>query len=505
MDFYKTLEEKELLSVLKREEYKTPSYVGWEKVKDFLVDIVENNRSVYIEGDYDVDGLMCFLCLKDGLARLGVKDIGIYNYRKRSHNVDKMAINECIQKHYDYFIVADTGSSDLGILKLLPKYGTKVIILDHHETELGYDDYPEDFAIINTTIENKLGGDFKLSAGALCFTVMDLLFQELGYQTPKDLSAYATTSLFSDVMDMFHPLNRAIYYVSDDLTTEELPNALTYFLGEYNRFNARYIGYWFSPRINACFRAEEFKYLNTLFLQDSSSVEKSSCISSIESVYENARTMIAKASDIIEVSELNNFVIADIATVDNYINVYMNKLWNYTGLIANQLCEKYKKTAIVICRTDEENIKGSVRDLFGRNYLTIFKQLCFAAGHNPAFGIKIPALGFNEFLADVVRVDEKFSIQHLENEPIIIDWQYQSPDEPLLHDIARYNEFAGPSVPIVLVKKQIIGSIREKHSKYGFKYEWDNLEIQSDFKVRFGQYVLLKPFFSWKMKLQVQS
>jgi hypothetical protein len=153
----------------------------------------------------------------------------------------------------------------------------------------------------------------------------------------------------------------------------------------------------------------------------------------------------------------------------------------------------------------KDKYKGSVRDLFGRSYLPVFKQICFAEGHNAAFGIKINFLDFNEFLIDLRRIDEKFSIQGVDNEPIVIDWDYQYPDEALFRDIARYNEFAGSSVPIVLLRKQIIGAIKERNTSYGYKYSWEDFEIQSDYRLNFGQYVLLKPFFSWKLKLQVQN
>lgn len=503
-DFYKILEEKRLIDILDVEEYESPEYIGWEKVKSFFLDIVQNNRSVYLESDYDVDGLMSACTIMEGLKKLGVKNLKVYQYRSRTHSVDRVAINQCIQGHYDYFIVTDTGSSDFSLLKSLTKYGIKVIILDHHVTEMSYEDYPDDIAIINTTIENRTNDVFRLSAGALCFTVMDLLYRELGKDRPTELAAFATVSLFADVMDMQNKLNRAIYYLGVKMPKEELPKQVAYFLTEYNRFNARYISYWFSPRVNACFRAEEFDLINYLFLQDSDSVTKSVCIKEIEVVYTAAREMIGKVSDIIEVTQLKNFVIADLASVDRYISVHDNKLWNYTGLVANKLSERFGKTAVTTCRTDAE-IKGSVRDLFGRNYLPIFKQLCYAGGHNAAFGLKIKELDYSNFLIDLHRVDTNFSIQGIANRPLIMDWDYQSPDEQLFRDIARYNEFVGPNVPIFLIRKQYIGAIYEKISKYGYKYVWEDMEIQSDSSLSFGQWMLLRPFNSWKLKLQVET
>lgn len=505
MDFYDELETRGMQGMLRIPQYKSPDYVGWQKVKTFLLDIVRNQKSVYVVGDYDVDGLMCALIIKDSLKALGIKDFYVYRYRSRTHNIDRVSVQQCIQKHFDYFIVADTGSSDVGLINRLTDCGIKVIVLDHHNTELSYNDYNENIAVINTTVENRYSGDFSLSAGALCFTVFDKMFAELGKETPVGLASYAAVSLLADIVDMSNELNRAIYFLGTRVSEEELPRPLVYFKGEYHNFNARYIGYWFSPRINACFRAEQFIYLNQLFIEDSDAAVKSKCIELIEKVYVESRNLVHKVTDVLEAYtiRLQNFVFADLRSVEPYFSVEASKLYNYTGYIANGLANKLDITAVVVC--DMGNYyKGSLRDRLSRNYLNVFKQICYARGHNAAFGIKIPKLDIGMFLDDLHHVDDLYSIQTVENEPIVIDIGVQPPDFSLLSDIARYNEFSGPNVPVALLRKQFIGNIREQHSSYGYRYAWDDVVIQSNRRVSFGRYVLLKPYYSWKLKLEVQ-
>lgn len=504
MDFYSILSERNLTKILRRVEYSPPSFKGWPKVCEFLEDIIENKRSVYLESDYDVDGLMCALVIQDALRDLGVQRLTTYHYRKRTHNIDRVAIQECVQGHYDYFIVTDTGSNDIDLIKLLVSRGIKVIILDHHQVEFAYDDYGENVALINTMIENRENDVFRLSAGALCFCVMDLLYHKLGKCTPKGLAAYATVSLFADVMEMTNELNRAIYYLATSLDDDEMPQPLMYYRNSYNKFNARFIGFWFSPRINACFRAEQFDCLNKLFLDDSDAVVRASCIARINTIYEDSREMVGRATDIIVPHEMENFVVADLSSVNKYIDVNSNKLWNYTGLIANQLADRYSKTALVVCDR-QTYFKGSVRDLYGRDFLTIFKQLCYAGGHNAAFGVKINTLDYDDFLCNLRYTDENYAMQLIKNEPIIIDWKYASPDEAMLHDMATYNEFAGLGMPIALIRRKMVGAITERKTNYNYKYDWNGVEIQSNSKIPFGRTVLMKPFFSWKLKIEVQS
>lgn len=506
MSFYSEIRNRGLLEVLHYETYHCPTYRGWEKVKSFLLDIVQNDRSVYVEGDYDVDGLFSALTVKEGLRGLGVSNICLYQFRQKTHSVDSVAIQQAIQGHYDYAIITDTGSSDLSLLKKLTKYGTRVIVLDHHVTGFGYDDFGDDIAVINTEIENRYGADFHLSAGALCFTVMDLLYEVCGEESPQPLAAFAIVTLFADVMSMKDKLNRAIYYYATEQPEENLPKAVLYFKNNYSKFNARYIEYWLSPRINACFRAENFEALNGLFLNDDTSLNQS-YITLIEKTYVNSRNLINKVSDIIGdfCTELKNFIYTDLSYLNQYLDVMALKLYNYTGLIANNLAERFGKTCIVTCNMGSF-YKGSVRDPCGRNYLPVFKQLCYAGGHGAAFGLRINGLDYDEFLQDLRRVDDNFALSGIDNLPIVVELEdTELPDNELIRDVASYNEFASPGVPIVLLRKRIIGNIYEKKTDYSYKYLWGDIEIQSENRIQFGRYVNVRPIFSWKLKLLVQT
>lgn len=507
MDFYSELESRNLLPILRHLDYEPPNFIGWAKVKVSLLDIVQNKKSVYFEGDYDVDGLCCSLGVQEAFKFFGVKNFHIYRFRKRMHSVDPVAVQQCIQGHYDYFFVADTGSNDLELLKKLVKHGIKVIVLDHHETEYSYSDFGDDIAIINTMIENRMGGNFALSAGALCFTVMDLLSLELGLRLPQGFAAFAVTSLFADIMSMNNELNRSLYYYGTEIPEEELPQQLLWFKSEYSKFNARYIGFWYSPRINACFRSEQFSVLNDLYFNDLTYEERLKCVDFIEHVYTVSRELVAKVSDVACAfcAQMNTFVFVDLSQVDQYYSIVRNKLYNYTGLIANKLSNRYSKPCLTICPQDGD-LKGSVRDLQGRNYLDVFRQLCYAGGHGAAFGIRINYLDYKTFIQDFENFDENYSVDDVGNKPIIInvDEDVMSVDNSMIEDMARYNEFSSPGVPVLLLQKRMVG-VEEKYNNYYYKYDWDGKEIQSDTRIKLGETVLIKPMFSGRLKLLVQS
>ena len=507
IDFYQKLESLDLYDILFEVEYRKPQFKTFNLVLSTLARIIEQKKRVFFYGDYDVDGLMCALILSEGMKHLGLEHYDIFKYRSRTHSLDRGAVHECLQGNYDCFIIGDTGfsASDVESLKMLSRAGIEVVVLDHHETSFSYEDLPDGVIGINTTLETESAPDASdLSAGALCFVVMDALAGYMGKKFYEPLSAYATISLYADCMDMRSTLNRAIYFRARKVSREDLPRKVKMFMNSYSSFNSRFIGFWFSPRVNAVFRSENLQLLNTLFLQRSIlATTESRTLEAVTKVYESARALVDKVVDIVSVEEMQHFVLVDLNNVDRYINILENKLYNYTGLIANQLCNMYDKTAVVICPKGLE-FKGSVRDMYGRCYLPIFQKICKAGGHNPAFGFTISILGKQSFLDAVSRIDRMFAIEKIANEPVIIDYEYNSIDAALIEDIARYNEFAGTTIPMVLLRKQIIGGIRHTIGYYYESYDWEGYTIQSKRKLDFGSYVYLKPYKSGRTKLLVQ-
>lgn len=502
MDAYKILEDNGMTDLLIPIEYKQPAFLNWEKVEGFFCDIIRNNRKTYIIGDYDVDGLMCNLILKDGLSALGVTNHDIYQYRCRMHSLDVVAVQQCVQGRYDYCIIADCGSNNISLLRKLLNYGIKVILLDHHETMTSYAEFDElgDIVVINTTLESV---NYDLSAGALCYCVMHELCNLFNVDE-HGLAAYALVSLYADCMNMHNELNRGIYHVAAALSESDLPHNITMFMNQYQKFTARFITFWYAPRINAMFRSEQLNVLNALFLtNDILTTQISECLTIIEEQYNAIRDLVLKVSDIAEVTEWENFVISDLSSVNSYINVSENKLWNYTGLIANKLSDRTSKAALVVCPNGNV-IKGSVRDIFGRDYLSSFSQLCRAEGHNAAFGLEIRPFDFDNFITNLERVSKKFSISSIPNKPIILDYPYMEPNECLIEDVAMMNEFASPGVPVILLRKQRVGAMKEYKTDLGYKYNWGRFKIQSQSAIPFGNKMLLRPVRAWSTKLIVQ-
>lgn len=502
MGFYDTLKEYGMTELLSRIEFKAPDFRNQDKVYSIIKDAILQKKRIFIIGDYDVDGLMCIKILQKGLEYLGAQNVDVFKYRSRTHVLDPVAVQECIQGGYDCCIIADCGSNSRSLLRRLLNYGIQVILLDHHETMMGYDEYEQlgNIAVINAMLEEE---DYSLSAAALCYCVMSkMCADECVYE--KGLSVYAIISLYADCMNMHHPLNRAIYYRAVAVAQSDIPKDVAMFMNSYQVISSRFINFWFSPRINAMFRSENLRVLNKLFLsKDVSTVEIAECLEEVEVKYQEIRNLILKVADIIQVTEMETFVVADVRSVDEVIDVDENRLWNYTGLIANTLADNYSKAAFIYCEHGG-NIKGSVRDIFGRDFLSPFSQLCKADGHNPAFGVYIRLLDLEDFLINLNRLDKKITFSVVSNKPIVLNYVYQEADKNLIEDVAQINEFASVGVPVILLRKQRVGAMREIKTEYSYKYGWGDYWIQSQHAQGFGSWMLLRPTKAIKTKLIVQ-
>lgn len=486
-------------------DYVSPPIMRYDEFKCWVNDIINNNRKVLLYGDYDPDGLNCIFIWKETFHLLKFKNFEIFRYRSRTHSLDIKAKEKAISGDYDYIIINDASSSDMDSINQLVNAGLKVIIVDHHQTRYDYKDYPENCLIINSTIENRYNKeDLVVSAGALCFILLHKVLCD--YRIPCfHLSAYALFSLYADSIDMSNNLNRGIYFMATSLSPALIPVEIDAFLNSYQVLCRRFIEFHMTPKINSAFRTEHFEELNKYFLDEKRATTEGSreLVEFLTNLHKLSAEMVATASDIIYHEVHDSFVVANLNTVNAHIDIRENRLYNFTGLIANKLAERYKKSAVVYCGL-KGNIKGSFRDLYGRNYLSIFQKFCKAEGHNSAFGINMQMFEIHDFLNHLRIVDKKFSIDKSLNSPILLTNYTVPPDVYILRDMSIYNEFAGNKCPLALVEITRRQDISERPSGYGgYIYRWGAYNIHSRRRIPIGTKMSIRPTVGKGMKMYV--
>lgn len=498
-DFDRYLEEHNIEVDPSRFYYDTPIYLNEDRLFEAFNDIIMNNKRVMIFGDCDIDGVLSAYQMKEMFNKFNHSNYKVWSIKSKEHAIDQDCVRECIRSGFDYIIILDVGTNSFEIIEKLTTFGVKVIIIDHHVSEFGYDVYPSDCVIVNSKMNNVEDPRFnyKLSAGALTFT----LLYKYGLSKSKDLSNLSVCgliTLYSDSVDMDSDLARSIYALAINQPSSKYPFFVNDFLNRYS-FRRRFIEFTLTPRINSLFRSENFDIINRYFFDDTvSSLSRHSLVKQIDDIYVTSRKLIGRVSDTVPREELENFVISNLAKSD--LAVQANKLYNYTGIIANNLAEAYGKPCIVLCDNGTE-IKGSFRDLFGRDYLSIFKQFCKCGGHPPAFGLHLNYREVSDFL-DVVKytIDKRFATYKIQ-ENIIIEMEDRYPNVRLLEKMAMYNEFCGVSLPPVVIKKRNLMKEIVSYKKTYYSYSWGDLVVDSNHKLVTGKYVYIKPIISSKLRL----
>lgn len=502
--FKSKLEEFGVSDILDFPEFEYTGFRNDERLFESLDFIISNNLRVLINGDPDPDGAFGSKIMIETFNRLNFFNYEFYKYTSKSHTLLDEEVSYAIYNKFDYIIIIDSSTNDMTNLEKLCTFGVKPIVIDHHVAKWELESYPKDCIVINTIIENRLRGEekYRLSGGALTFYLMS---EYLGrkYVRFKDLSAYALITLYSDCIDMTYALNRSIYYMATSLDVAQLPVYVRHFMKNYDIFKRRFIEFSFVPKINAIFRAERLDLVNKYLFEDNKPDEFSFLVEEITNIHSECRDLVNIVTDSVKRENLENIVIANLS--NSSVPVKLNKLYNYTGLVANNLSSDYGKPCVVLC-DNGEFIKGSLRDGLSRDYLKVFSQFCRADGHNSAFAINLRYHEFTEFIYYLKeKVNKKFFILGVD-EPIEVDHDESLPNREFLTQVALFNEFSGISIPIATIKKKNTFRYNKSYSKNSaYTYHWGDFNIDSASFFPPNYEFIIKPILTKKIKLEVYN
>lgn len=412
---------------------------------DLVHRIVRDNLKVYIDPDCDPDGLFSGLIIKKMFDRIPYSNYVVGKHLKKRHGLDEPYLVSLIQSGFDVVIILDSSSNELSNIKFLTDNGVEVAIIDHHNTDNIFRDYPENCIIINPRIDSrfKTAEYCELSAGAICALVADCTLSA-GFDKiyNDDLYLYGYITLYSDSCDMSNVYN--INYIRAYRNYDELPRIISMFMTKYDVFNRNFVSWNMVPKLNALIRNEHFEFLYKLFYDDEYLLLNSeSAMQYINEIYHNTKSLNHALADKCSIDDrFKNIVVGILPLEGEMIRC------NYTGLVASVLAEKYDKAAICLVRVDSNLYKGSCRDKASRDLQSTFKKYCYAKGHGPAFGIEIPVYELESVLQSIDKHDEIFT--ESENR-IVVNWDNMNRDSDDVYaeaeQMAEYNEFSGNNIP----------------------------------------------------------
>lgn len=380
-----------------------------EKAAERIAKAVMNHESIFIYGDYDVDGVTATALMYIFLMQCGA-NVSYYipNRLEEGYGLNKDAINEIHHRGADLIITVDCGISAIEEVLLAKELGMDIIITDHHQPSKELPVAAD--AIINPMREDDLypnktlagvGVAFKVVM-ALRFTLRKHNFFQNDAPNIRNLLDIVTLGTIADVMPLVDEnrifVRHGLELMSGDnvrIGIDELKKVIDS-LSTVQKMKTSNIGFQIAPRINAMGRmASSDKSLKLLVTQNRNEARQLAIELDNENKYRQMieRDILQQTFDIIETNRY----------ADNEGGIVVaSEGWHpgVIGIVASRVVDKYFRPTIIL--TDDNGVyKGSARSIPGFHLydgLSSLSDLLLSfGGHKYAAGVKIAKENLDEF------------------------------------------------------------------------------------------------------------
>jgi len=378
-----------------------------EKGAFLIKTAVENNQSILIVGDYDVDGIMSTYILYEAISRFTEKvSYYIPDRISEGYGINENIILYAKDNNFDVIVTCDNGIAAIKQMELAESFGMKVVITDHHDVPFIEEDGKKKFivpkadAVINPKQEDCSYPFNKLCGAGVIFKFVQVLYELMkvdALQSYKFLE-YAAIATVCDVVDIIDE-NRIIVKKGLELINRTQNIGLKALINEVGlgdkEINVYSLGFVIGPTINAVGRLKHAKIALKLLL---SKDEKEAC-EYAEKLHEFnierqeiTSSGVEKAEEIIQKKGLSK---------DKVLVLYLENIHeSVAGIIAGRIKEKYNVPTIVFTDANE-GVKGSGRSIEEYN---MFEGLLECKSLIEKFGGHPMAAGLS--LKDVSMVDK---------------------------------------------------------------------------------------------------
>ena len=375
-----------------------------ERIKTAL----ENNESIGVFGDFDVDGISATAILLSTLNDFGISAFPyIPNRVSEGHGLNRKSLDYFTSKNVSLIITVDCGTTDLDEVSNAKSMGIDVIITDHH---LPLESRPNSAALINPNLPESNYSNKNLTGSGTAFKLATAIYNSFKKPIPNTLIQYAALGTISDV-GILNPENRFI--VSEGITqmrnTQSIGlKALAEKSGtNLNTITSQDDAFKLIPRLNAPGRLENaIIALEILTTTDENTAHKVAI--ELESLNEKRKSMTSKS-----IFQARNQTKSNQLGIDiQEIIIVQHNDWHpgIIGLIANQLSEQFSKPAIAIA-TNGKNSKGSARSVVDFNIIEALKEcsdiLTKFGGHSKAAGFTIDETFIPELIKRLANTSNK--------------------------------------------------------------------------------------------------
>ena len=435
-----------------------------------ILKAVEENKNIFLFGDYDVDGLTSTTLMYKVLKKLGAKRVfPIVPERSEGYGILPPVVEKLkkFSPEGGLIVVLDNGTKEVETVKLALRLGFDVVIFDHHTPGEILPPTP----LVNPKISPTSEGYLKdLSTVGLVYLFAKYL-EKLGYiegaDSFLDLVALGT---IADVSPL-SPLNaklvrRGLKALSMGETSSV---GLRYLLGRLNlsQIGEHDVAFKLAPRLNAFGRMEKARRgLKFLITEDESLAVK--LLEEMEELNTRRKSLTERATrEVLEYYEKN----PSKALV--YVSPKLRK--GIVGIIAGRVTSALGIPSVILA-TDGEVAVGSSRSPQGLNIVKVLERLSPLmerwGGHAQAAGLSVRCDRLEEFKSAFESEVENYEI---ETPTLDIDYYLQPVNlrnrEKLIEDLKRLEPYGAGNPPPTFVFEDILTDFRETRYGYALHFE----------------------------------
>ena len=365
----------------------------------------QQQESVVIFGDYDVDGVTSTALLVEVLQRLGW-NVG-YHLPQRleeGYGLSREGIERCFERGPATLLLAvDCGSTAVATIRWLAERGTDVIVLDHHQVA---SPAPAAKALVNPSLLDRAAADGggsgapyrHLCSVGLAFKLAHALVkrareQNLDAAHQFDLRPLLDLVALGTIADMVPLSGENRILVAAGLArirdTQRVGlQALKTIAQITGPVGVHAVGFQLAPRLNAAGRLEDAQAALRLLLTEEVGVATSLAQEL------DARNRERQAIERAITDEVIGAVKARFKPEEDFVIVEGQLLWHIgvVGIVASRVVRKFNRPTIII-GGDGESWRGSGRSIDGFDLAAALREcddlLIRHGGHAMAAGVTI--------------------------------------------------------------------------------------------------------------------
>lgn len=392
----------------------------------------ERGETVYVHGDYDVDGVTSAAIFARCLSKLGLNVVSHVPHRIREgYGIHEFAIDHAKSMGAGLFLTCDCGTTANEMIELARATGMRVVVTDHHQVQ---GELPEADAVVNPHRRDSSYPFPELSGAGVAFKVAQATAEACGASRESFQRAFLDLAALGTLADIV-PLtgeNRilATHGLARLSETKKVGLQALMEVAGIQRGSALSsfdVGFKLGPRINAAGRVDDADVALRLLLTDDIS-EARELAKTLDSHNQERR----RAQQ--ETMELARELVERTWSPERRLIFVWGEDWprGVVGIVAGKLAEAYSRPALVASMDAATGFAhGSGRSIPGFSLFEMLEansQLFESCGgHEAAVGFQIDA-GRLEEAAEAL---EAFASKTIRDEDLVPTFEADAEIKPI--------------------------------------------------------------------------